>query len=95
MHCLLDKSVHIGYGCFEVDFRSLRAVYRQRIYYCLVRFPCMLLFWLQRYHARSRTFWSYLVFIVKKITFVSECNYLLFQIFLYRRVTNIHHTHSF
>ena len=26
MHCLLDRSVHLGYGCFGVDFWSLLQV---------------------------------------------------------------------
>ena len=63
MHSLLDRSVHWGYGCFSVDFRTLlqvtkklaKAVYRQGIYYYLVQFSCMLHRWLQKYHARIRT----------------------------------------
>ena len=62
---LLDRSVHRGYGCFGVYFRSLlvRGVYRQRMYFYLVQFSCILHCWLQRYHARIRTLGSSHVYI--------------------------------
>ena len=64
MHSLLDRSMHLGYGCsggrFPVAPSSyiilVRAVYRQRIYYYFVQFWGMLHCWLQRYHARITTF---------------------------------------
>ena len=41
--------------------KLVRVVYRQRIYYYLVRFSGVLHCWLQRYHARIRTLGSCLV----------------------------------
>ena len=41
--------------------RFVRAVYKQRIYYCLIQFSGMLHHWLQIYHARIRTLGSSLV----------------------------------
>ena len=42
--------------------KHVRAVYRQRIYYYLVKFSGMLHCWLQRYHTRIRTLRSSLVY---------------------------------
>ena len=41
--------------------KRVRAVYKQRIYYCLIQFSGMLHCWLQIYHARIRTLGSSLV----------------------------------
>ena len=41
--------------------KLVRAVYKQRIYYCLIQFSGMLHCWLQIYHARIRTLGSSLV----------------------------------
>ena len=35
MHSLLDRSVHLGYGCFRVDFRSLLQVTQNLSEWCI------------------------------------------------------------
>ena len=55
-------------ACPSSYIQLVKAVYRQRIYYCLVHLSCILHCWLLSYYARIRTLGSSLVPVLIKLS---------------------------